>query len=106
MPDQFWEMTLRELILQVRGFKWRQEQENWRMATVVATLMNPLRTVQMDPKKIKRSKMVSAADVLGRSKRGGSEKKATTPEAQKALFESLVKRTKHWGRRSKKPSPS
>lgn len=88
MPWEFWNLTPREVVLQSRGFAWRQEQEDWRMANIVATLLNPLVMVQADPKKAKRSKNhVTAADVLGKKP---ERPKARTPAEQLQVFKRMT----------------
>lgn len=77
MPSQFWELTPAEFALQVAGFAWRQEQEQYRMANIVAAIYN----VNRDPKR--RRRPITAEDLIGRKRRAPG---AQTPEAQlKAL---------------------
>lgn len=90
MPWDFWNLTPREVVLQSRGYHWREEQENWRMAAIVATLMNPILTLQADPKKARRNrKRVTPADVLGKKPEKGPG--ARTPEEQLSVFKRLAR---------------
>lgn len=75
-------MTPAEFALQVAGFAWRQEQEQYRMANIVAAIYN---TVPSDPKK--RRKPLTADDVLGKGKRPGAQ----TAEAQLKALTRLTK---------------
>jgi hypothetical protein len=99
MPWQFWRMTPRELIFQHRAFRWRQEQENYRMATMVAAMRNPHTVVMGDPKKIRRQKPITPDDVLGRTRK---RKMASDPMAHKRIFDALVQKTKHWPSRAQR----
>src|SRR5690554_3907566 len=98
-------MTFREFIMHQRGFAWREDIENWRMATIVSAIMNPQRSIQIDPKKVRRAKLVTPAQVLGKERKAPT---ARTPEDQKRIFDSLVQKTKHWKPRQleRKPSPT
>lgn len=66
----------------VNGFGWRQEQETWRMATIVAAIYDQHR----DRKK--RRKPITAEDILGRKRTRG----ARTPEEQLATFRRITER--------------
>ena len=104
MPDDFWPLTLREFVLQQRGYQWRHEQEQWRMANIVAALSNPVSVVQVDGRKVARRKRVTAADVLGKGKR--EPHKSADPQEHKRIFDALVRKTKHWKPRERRPNPS
>lgn len=86
-------MTPREMTFAQRGYLWRQEQEQWRIASIVAAIYD----VQRNPKK--RRKPITAADFMPKQKAPG----AKTPEAQKALLDGLVARTKHLSPRMATP---
>lgn len=74
-------MTPVEWAHQVNGFAWRQEQETYRVASLIAAIYDQNR----DRKK--RRKPITADDILGRKrKRSG----ATTAEAQLAILMKLT----------------
>lgn len=77
-------MTPREIIFAQRGFEWREEREEWRMASMIAAIYD----VNRNPKK--RRKPITARDILGKKP---ETPKARTPEAQKAILDALVERT-------------
>ena len=77
-------MTLREIAIHTRGFMWRQELEDWRYARIVAAVYD----VNRNPKK--RKKPFTAQDFMPKQKASG----AKTPEAQKAILDALVHRTR------------
>ena len=81
-------MTPREIVFAQRGFQWRQEQEQWRIASIVAAIYD----VQRNPKK--RRKPITAKDFMPRERTHG----ATTAESQKAILDGLVARTRHMPR--------
>ena len=82
MPSQFWSMTPVEYGHAVDGFSWRQEQETWRMASIVAAIYDQNR----DRKK--RRKPITAEDILGRKRKAG----ARTPEEQLAVLRNITRR--------------
>lgn len=85
-----------------RGFAWREDIENWRMATIVSAIMNPQRSIQIDPKKVRRSKLVTPAQVLGKDKK---PQRSSDPQDHKRIFDSLVQKTKHWKPRQLERKP-
>lgn len=93
MPWQFWDMTIREFMLQVDGYRSRQEAENERIAHLLSAFLNPVGVVQIDPKKVKRSKTITADDILGRKK-----PKARSPDQHKSILDGLVARTKDFAK--------
>ncbi|HSH84346.1 MAG TPA: hypothetical protein VK979_04215 [Guyparkeria sp.] len=68
----------------MRGFAWRQEQETWRTAEVVAALYN----VNRNPKK--RRQPITAEDVMGRKRNRRRKGGARTPEEQFKVLKNLT----------------
>lgn len=85
MPSQFWDLTPVEFTYQVRGFDWRQEREQWRMANIVAAIYN----VHRDPKKPR----LTAADLLKKEEPAPRRQRAQTPEEQRDALLALVRAT-------------
>jgi hypothetical protein len=109
MPEQFWTLTPRELVLQQRGYVWRQEQEQWRMAHIIASMHNALRVVtviqtnERGAKKATNRKPVTAAKILGKEKT--EPHKSNDPMDHKRILDGLVKKTAHWKRRHPERKP-
>ena len=88
MPAEFWSLTPREFILQMRGYRWRAEQEMYRTAHLIAALSNPIATYQVNPKKMRGKKRTTADDVMGYKRK---RRTARRPEEQLQVFRTLTR---------------